>query len=165
MNIGLLGQNVGLALCNAFYIGEKTPEDELLVPFGIFFTENETNMVPFEANSQAEAIEMGRNVIAHNEEHWSGWCYGREGLVNLEDGSKHDAFIFEAKLKDMSKPLILIQLFEYPFRLSGKLIVNMPSELNNVFVQNRGLFVNSLHDGARSHKQGGPSWEKWEQLV
>ncbi|WHI49977.1 hypothetical protein P3339_16165 [Microbulbifer sp. MLAF003] len=165
MNIKLLGYHSGFALCNALYIGSVTKEEELLVPFCCFFDAEQGVITPFEAESQALADQKARAAIAKEEKDWTGWCYAREGKVNLQGGGKSDAYVIEAKLKEMKQPLSLIQLFEYPFKPVSRLIVSAPNDFREVFANNLPAFREAFIQGARSHKLGGENWKEWESTV
>ncbi|WHI48002.1 hypothetical protein [Microbulbifer sp. VAAF005] len=165
MEIKLLAYHSGFALCNALYIGSVTKEKELLVPFCSFFNAEQSVITPFEADSQALADQKARRAIAKEEESWAGWCYGREGKVSLPGEGKSDAYVIEAKLKGMMQPLSLIQLFEYPFKPSTRLIISAPKDFGEIFKSNLSVFRESFLQGARSHKLGGNQWLKWESII
>ncbi|MCA6059847.1 hypothetical protein HUF18_08695 [Thalassolituus sp. ST750PaO-4] len=165
MSLEKLGYYLGLALSNAIYIGSITNKDELLIPFGVFFSDKGVRLFPFEAETQEEAHRIAQETIRQSEELLDGWCYGREGLIPLKDGANSDAYIIEVKLKEMEEPVIFIQFFEYPFKLTRSLVINAKKTVVDNILENSKEFEDALHSGAESHKVAGEHWYKFKDYI
>jgi len=102
----------GMVLAHAAYIASDLPEGELICPFAIITKDDRRQVVPFEADSQAEAVASGKASLAEFKDHIDYWGFGREGLWS-EPGStdKTDVLIVSSWTHDMEEPVTLMQRF------------------------------------------------------
>jgi hypothetical protein len=102
----------GMVLAHAAYIASDLPEGELICPFAIITKDDRRQVVPFEAESQAEAVASGKASLAELKDQIDYWGFGREGLWS-EPGSteKTDVLMVSSWTNGMEEPVILMQRF------------------------------------------------------
>lgn len=102
----------GMVLAHAAYIASDLPEGELICPFAIVTKDDRRQVVPFEAESQAEAVASGKASLAEFKDQIDYWGFGREGLWS-EPGSTDevDVLIVSSWTHGMEEPVILVQRF------------------------------------------------------
>jgi len=102
----------GMVLAHAALIASDLGEGELVCPFAIVTKDDNRELVPFEAESQAEAIENGKASLAEFKEHIDDWGFGREGLWSEPGGTiKSDVLVVSAWTHGMDEPIVLMQRF------------------------------------------------------
>lgn len=84
----------GMVLAHAAFIASDLAEGELICPFAIVTKDDRREVVPFEAESQAEAVESGKASLAEFKDQIDYWGLGREGLWSEPDApEKTDVLI------------------------------------------------------------------------
>ena len=102
----------GMVLAHAAFIASDLPEGELICPFAIVTKDDRREVVPFEAESQAEAVENGKASLAEFKDQMDFWGLGREGLWSEPDApEKTDVLIVSTWTHGMEEPVILMQRF------------------------------------------------------
>jgi hypothetical protein len=102
----------GMVLAHAALIASDLPEGELICPFAIITKDDRRQVVPFEAESQAEAVESGKASLAEFQDHIDYWGLGREGLWSEPDATdKTDVLLVSSWTHGMDEPVILMQRF------------------------------------------------------
>ena len=149
----MLAYYIGFSLCQGTYIESVIEPTELLVPYAAFWSGQKPNLVPFEAESQEEAIKVQKDTIAFNGPKFDGWSSGMEGLITLKNGSKSDVLVIEAQMNGMSKPFQVLQLFgKSPFRLTD--LIFSPSTEVTPELRKSSDFMTHLWSGINAHPQG-----------
>jgi hypothetical protein len=102
----------GMVLAHAAFIASDLPQGELICPFAILTKDDRRQVVPFEAESQAEAVENGKASLAEFKDHIDYWGFGREGLWSEPDATdKADVLIVSTWTHGMEEPVNLLQRF------------------------------------------------------
>lgn len=102
----------GMVLAHAALIASDLPAGELICPFAIITKDDRRQVVPFEAESQAEAVENGKASLSELKDQIDYWSFGREGLWSDPDATdKTDVLIVSTWTHGMEEPVTLMQRF------------------------------------------------------
>lgn len=155
MNIELLAFYLGYAFCQATYVQTVLEPDALMVPFVVHWEGEKANAIPYPANSQAEAVEKMINARNNQPASSSGWSSGRDGLITLREGIKHDVLYIEASVPELSSPVAMFYLYKTkPFTLVENFNFQNHPEVRQSMEENEQFMTNFKH-GIESHAQRG----------
>ena len=102
----------GMVLAHAAFIASDLLEGELICPFAIITKDDRRQVVPFEAESQAESVEKGKASLAEFKDQIDYWGFGREGLWSEHGATdRTDVLIVSSWTHGMEEPVILMQRF------------------------------------------------------
>lgn len=102
----------GMVLAHAAYIASDLPEGEFICPFAIITKDDRRQFVPFEAESQVEAVASGKASLAEFKDQIDYWGFGREGLWSEPSFTdKTDVLTVSSWTHGMEEPVILMQRF------------------------------------------------------
>jgi hypothetical protein len=153
----------GMVLAHAALVASDLPKGELICPFAIIIKDDRRQVVPFEANSQAEAVENGKASLAELKDQIDYWGFGREGLRSEPDAAeKTDVLIVSTWTHGMEEPAILLQNFRPAttgqFMLLGTVDVVLGGQ---VLVADKAVPLRALvSDGIAMHPSQVP-WASW----
>ena len=153
----------GMVLAHAALIASDLGEGELICPFAIVTKDDNRELLVFEAESQAEAIESGKASLAEFKEHIDDWAFGREGLWSEPGGNvKADVLIVSAWTRGMDEPIVLMQRFR-PAAV-GQFVLFGPVEIvidGRVLASEEAAPLRALVlDGIAHHPSNVP-WGSW----
>lgn len=118
LNIEALAFYTGYAFCQAVNVQNVIEADALMVPFVVHWKGFQPTAIPYSAPTQAEAVALAMSAREHQSSEFTGWSFGRDGLVTLSNGSKHDVLLIEASVPGIQEPIMLYQLYKQkPFTL------------------------------------------------
>ena len=153
----------GMVLAHAAYIASDLPEGELICPFAIITRDDRRQVIPFEAESQAEAVASGKASLTELKDKIDYWGFGREGLWS-EPGStdKTDMLMVSSWTHGMDEPVILMQRFRPAatgqFLLLGAVDIVIEG---NVLTSDKADPLRALvSDGIATHPSQVP-WASW----
>ncbi|NKA72563.1 hypothetical protein GO285_01479 [Ralstonia solanacearum] len=106
-----------LGFSQAVHLQHVLAPEELTVPYVVYWDHEVPTPVPYPATTQAEAVEHARAARAQHRE-GTGWSSGREGWLDLGNGTKAEVLLIEGWVPGLEAPL---EMFVYyrrePFRL------------------------------------------------
>lgn len=113
----------GLALAHAAWIASDLEQDQLICPIAITESLGIRQVIPFEANTQEEAVQTGLQKTKELVD-VDRWAFIREGLITIADStSKTDVIMVSSWSKGIDEPITVVQGFARshpgPFRLVG----------------------------------------------
>ena len=153
----------GRVLAHAAFIASDLAEGELICPFAIVTKDDRREVVPFEAESQAEAVEGGKASLAEFKDQIDYWGLGREGLWSEPDASeKTDVLIVSTWTHGMEEPVVLMQRFR-PAATGQFLLFGMVDIVvaGHVLSSDEAVPLRTLvSDGIAMHPSGVP-WASW----
>jgi len=154
----------GMVLAHAAFIASDLPEGELICPFAIITKDDRRQVVPFEAESQAEAVENGKASLEEMKSQVDYWGFGREGLwSHPDDGdNKTDVLTISTWTHGMEDPIILMQRFRPTasgqFALLGMVEIVIAG---HILPPDKARSLRSLvSDGVAMHPSEVP-WASW----
>ena len=153
----------GMVLAHAAYIASDLPEGELICPFAIITKDDRRQVVPFEAESQVEAIAIGKASLAEFKDQIDYWGFGREGLWSEPDSTeKTDVLIVSSWTHGMEESIILVQRFRPAatgqFLLLGALDIVLDGHV--LTSDNADPLRTLVSDGIAMHPSQVP-WARW----
>lgn len=154
----------GMVLAHAAFIASDLPEGELICPFAIITKDDRRQVVPFEADSQAEAVENGKASLAEFKDQIDYWGFGREGLWSEPDTTdKTDILIVSSWTHGMEEPAVLMQRFRPAasgqFLLLGAIDIVLGG---HVLASDQAAPLRALaSDGIAMHPSQVP-WASWQ---
>lgn len=152
----------GFVFAHAAWSLSDMPQGELLVPLAIVEKAEQRQLLRFEAETQEEAIALGKATLKQREGDVDAWAYAREGKIN-ESGKYIDALSIEAKSPDMPESIIFVQRFQPyssgEFKLLGEPLVaiggmQLPAE-------DAHQYLGPLLSGVKSHSKAAAEWSSW----
>jgi hypothetical protein len=154
----------GFTLAHATWIVSDLEEGELLCPIAVVTKDDERKVIPFESDSQAEAIERGKNSLEELKDSVDRWAFAREGLLSIEETNdpKQDVIAVSAWVQGLDEPIILQQIFKPKasgiFSLIGPIRIAIHGQRPTEDVQ-LGLRLIAMQ-GVASHPHGS-QWRRW----
>jgi hypothetical protein len=154
----------GMVLAHAALIASDLAEGELICPFAIVTKDDSRQMVPFEAESQAEAVKAGKASLADLRDAVDFWAFAREGLWSHPDNSdeKTDVLVVSTWTHGMVEPITLMQRFRPA--ASGQFVLVGPVE---IIIEEQVLSTNEASplrqlvlDGIATHPND-VQWSRW----
>lgn len=118
MNTSALAFYAGYAFCQAVNVQHVIEEDALMVPFVVHWQGERPTAIPYPAKTQDEAVAHAMTARDNQLPGKTGWSSGRDGLVTLSNGAKHDVLLIEASVPGLNAPVTLLYLYRRkPFTL------------------------------------------------
>jgi len=153
----------GFALAHAAWSASDLQQGELVVPLAIVERAGNRELLRFEAATQAEAVEKGKQAMADVTSRSDAWAFAREGLFNRA-GGKVDVLVVDLWAKGMSSPATVIQEFE-PYAVRAKFrIIGEPQLVVDGRIQTDAAAKDVLarvRAGIKSHPKVVPLWNSW----
>ncbi|WP_457095903.1 hypothetical protein [Lysobacter sp. P5_B9] len=152
-----------MVLAHAAFIASDLPEGELICPFAIITKDDRRQVVPFEAESQAEAVENGKASLSEFKDQIDYWGFGREGLWSDPDATdRTDVLIVSTWTHGMEEPVILMQRFRPAatdqFLLLGAVDIVIDGHV--LTPENAAPLRALVSDGIAMHPSAVP-WASW----
>src|SRR5689334_1387184 len=94
----------GFVLAHAVWSVSDLPKGDLLVPLAIIEKNGQREVLRFEAETQAEAINEGKATLVKHQADADAWAFAREGQFK-EDGKYVDVISVDAWAKGMAAPI------------------------------------------------------------
>ncbi|MCE9592678.1 MAG: hypothetical protein K8S98_00655 [Planctomycetes bacterium] len=152
----------GFALGHAAWILSELESGVLLAPFGMTHASENRQLVPFEAETQEQAIAGGKAWFAEHGHEFDAWVFAREGRLTGAD-SRVDALTVEARARGMAESVYFVQRFKPrasgAFKVFGGPIVFWGTKWLSDEAAT-ALFA-KLHVGLRSHAEAAQRWPEW----
>jgi hypothetical protein len=152
----------GFVLAHCAAIADSNRSGELICPFAVLTGNTGRQVVDFESESQAEAVEKGWESLSDAKSKKLWWAFGREGISRAADGTGRDVITVTVWLPRMTSHISVQQLFErgpeQEFRLVGdtELLIHGTDVASPVEKWDRAIVAR----GISSHPQGG-RWGEW----
>ncbi len=154
----------GFALAHAAWIASDQLPGELICPIAIITKGDERKVIPFEADTQIDAINAGKGSFEDLKHTVDSWALVREGYYSVADGSpsRRDVLAVSSWVKGLDEPVLLQQLFSPTskgrFRLIGGLILTVHGvQLQKDAYDRMSAFV---IQGIHQHPHG-QRWTEW----
>ena len=154
----------GFVMAHSAWIASDLEKGELVCPIAVITKGDSRKVIPFEAATQAEAVESGKRSFDDLKSSVDAWALAREGLFSIagSDQPKIDSLVVSSWVKGLDEPIILRQLFRPKekggFGLIGQIIVAIHGVVPSCEVHARLLLP--AMQGISSHPHGS-SWERW----
>jgi hypothetical protein len=154
----------GFVLAHTAVVAAALEPGDLICPFALVTKGPNRQVLDFEAETQAEAVERGKASLSELKDKIDLWGFGRDGLHGEAEKpeSKVDALVVSAWTHGMEGPVNLLQRFRPKqsgaFALFGptEIIVDGVVQEAEVAARLRAL----VRAGIDKHPQGG-SWPSW----
>jgi hypothetical protein len=152
----------GFVLAHCAAVADTNRNGELICPFAVLRKGGHQEVVDFESESQAEAVDKGWKSLPEAKAKRSGWSFGREGIFRQE-ATAEDVLTVSTWLPSMKDHISVLQRFrrgpEHELVLLGgpELLVHSPESATEVKEWNRA----ALARGIESHPQGR-RWAEWQ---
>ncbi|MDR0274187.1 MAG: hypothetical protein LBI48_02385 [Burkholderiaceae bacterium] len=118
MNTVALAFYTGYAFCQVINVQHVIEEDALMVPFVVHWQGEQPTAIPYPSRTQEEAVALAKSARENQSPDKTGWSSGRDGLVTLSNGKKHDVLLIEASVPGLREPVALVYLYRRkPFTL------------------------------------------------
>jgi hypothetical protein len=154
----------GFVMAHAVWIVSDLAEGELLCPIAVVTQGDGRKVIPFEAATQAEAIERGKFSFEQLRSSVDTWALAREGYYALlgSDRADTDVLTISSWAKGLDEPLTLRQLFLPAGRGGFSLIGPISVSIHGVALEDpiQSKFLSIAMEGVLSHPRGG-EWERW----
>jgi hypothetical protein len=157
----------GFALAHAAWIASDLEPGELICPVAVVTRGDERKVVPFEASTQAEAIERGKASFSEFRDEADAWAFVREGLFSVvgEDAPKRDVLSVSSWVKQLDEPIVIQQLFrpksQGGFCLIDDLMISIHGSMPSYDVHTRLCTI--AMEGIAQHPHG-ERWSQWACL-
>jgi hypothetical protein len=154
----------GFVMAHAAWIASDLEKGELVCPIAVITKGDSRKVIPFEAATQAEAIESGKRTFDDLKSSVDTWALAREGLFSVvgSDQPEIDSLVVSSWAKGLDEPIILRQLFRPKekggFGLIGQIVLVVHGMVPPDDAHAKLLFT--AMQGVRSHPHGS-SWERW----
>ena len=152
----------GFAFAHATWSVSDLPADELLVPLAVVEKEGQHQLLRFEAQTQEQAIQDGKDTLAQHESDLDAWVFVREGQVK-ERGVYVSVLTVEAKRPSTGESVMFLQRFQ-PFALGKFALLGQPDALIDgvkLSVGEADPLVARLLEGVQSHSKASALWGEW----
>jgi hypothetical protein len=158
----------GFVMAHAAWIASDLEDGDLICPFVVITSGDERKVVPFEAETQAEAISDGKASFEEYKESVDSWALGRDGLFSIvgSDLAKKDALFVSAWVKGLDEPIFLRQLYIPKSTGTFKLIGPIDIAIHGVIAPEKvhgGLRAVAM-SGIVTHPHGR-LWATWSATV
>ncbi|MGO4569270.1 hypothetical protein AB4Z52_30540 [Rhizobium sp. 2YAF20] len=118
MNENLLAFYMGYAFSHAVNTQHLLAPNELMVPYVVYWQDEQPAPVPYSAPTQNEAVQKANTARTQKAAEVTGWSSGREGLITPNDGTKLDVLFIEGWVPGLTPPLeMLVYCRKEPFKL------------------------------------------------
>ena len=151
----------GFVLAHCAAVADSNREGELICPFAVLRKSGRQEVIDFESETQAEAVEKGWESLPVAKLANSGWAFGREGIFR-GNNSAEDVLTVSTWLPAMKHHISLLQRFhrgpEQQLILHGEpeLLIHGAEGATEFETWNRS----ALSRGIESHPQG-KRWTEW----
>lgn len=153
----------GFVLAHAAWVISDLEAGEPLCPIGVVEVADSREIIPFEAQSQEEAIRLGKQKMVELTGTVDRWAFAREGLWSIlgSDSPKQDVVTVSAWSAALDEPVILRQAFsprsKGRFTLIGPVVIAIHGTSCTEEIQSRLIPIVSR--GIAQHTQGetGPA--------
>lgn len=156
MNEKPLALYMGYAFSHAMHVQQLLAQNELMVPFVIYWNGNQPTATPYPASTQEEAVKKAIMAREQKKSSVSGWACGREGLVTQNDGTKLDALFFEGWVPGLDNPL---EMFVYYQKSPFSLINGFIWKTHENARKDTRAFMIDFKNGIMSHSFGNKCME------
>ena len=156
----------GFGLAHAAYSISDLPEGDFLIPLMIVEHEGKREVIRFEAETQEEAIEQGKNKIEEVKGRVDLWIFAREGVVASSSGGRVDVISIDGGSIDSPSILTVVLPFqpyhiENEFKIFTPMIVTVEGEaLSN---QDQESCERLIEEGVLNHPTASSLWGTWKQ--
>jgi hypothetical protein len=151
----------GFVLAHCAAVADSNRAGELICPFAVLRKSGRQEVVDFESETQAEAVEKGWKSLPAAQSTKTQWAFGREGLFRGNDAAE-DVLTVSTWLPAMKEHISVLQRFsrgpEQELVLHGEpeLLIHGAEGATEVENWNRA----ALSRGIESHPQG-KRWSEW----
>ena len=151
----------GFVLAHCAAVADSNRAGELICPFAVLRKSGQQEVVDFESETQAEAVENGWKSLPAAQSTRTGWAFSREGIFR-SNGSAEDVLTVSTWLPAMKEHISVLQRFgrgpEQELVLQGEpeLLIHEAEGATEVEYWNR----TALSRGIESHPQG-KRWPEW----
>ncbi|HQP31848.1 MAG TPA: hypothetical protein PLB81_11020 [Deltaproteobacteria bacterium] len=153
----------GFVLAHAAWNVSDLPPGVPLVPLALCVEGSERKLFRFEAETQEQAIAMGKEFVAKQQASASAWAFARVELMDTVSGKK-DAIFVDAWAAGMGEPIRYIQPFQPyasgAFKLLGAAIPVVAGAMLSPAQSEPYLAV--LYQGVFSHAKAAGLWALWQ---
>ena len=154
----------GFVMAHAVWILSDLEAGELLCPIAVVTQGDGRKVIPFEAETQEEAVERGKLSLEQLRSSVDTWALAREGYYSLlGDGQpKTDALTVSSWAKGLDNLIVLRQLF-LPVAMGGfTLIGPIGFSIHGLELEAslQAKFLTIAMEGVASHPHGA-DWEQW----
>lgn len=153
----------GFVLAHAAWSVSDLPEGELLVPMVITEVGGERKLTRFEAETQEQAIAIGKKFVADQQASSSAWAFAREGQMKTSDGYIN-VLAVDAWAKGMTEPITFIQPFQPyasgAFKLLGPAAPVVAGSM--LSPEQSEAYLSVLYRGVGEHGKAAALWESWQ---
>jgi hypothetical protein len=152
----------GFVLAHCAAIADSNRSGELICPFAVLTGTDGRQVLDFESDTQAEAVEKGWASLPEAKSKKIWWAFGREGLYRGADGVGEDVLTVTVWLPRMNEHISVMQRFArgpaQQLRLTGdpRLLTHGAEVATPVVEWDR----DALARGIASHPQG-VKWAGW----
>lgn len=157
----------GFALAHAAWSVADAPHADLLVPFIIVRSDGQQELMPFEAETQDEAVEEGTQAVARLSGRVDAWAFAREGTLRTRDGgSAQDVLIVEFGGQGVGGRYVVIQPYQRAtenraFAIVGDSVVTHAGEVLDG--EDVGPVLHGIAQGVGRHSAAAPLWPTWKR--
>ncbi len=153
----------GFTLAHAAWSVSDTPPSELLIPLAIRVVGGQRELLRFEAETQAAAIEAGKAKGAAWTRDSTPWAFAREGLIR-ENGTEVDVLSVDFWAPSMERPATIIQRFrrytvDGRFHLLGRMQISVGGK--TLPDSAADMAIEAIEQGVGQHSRVAPLWETW----
>lgn len=153
----------GFTFAHAIWNLSDLQEEELLTPLAIVEEAGQRKLFRFDADTQEEAIELGKDRLQKSAHSIDAWAFAREG--QLQNGQDYtDVLTVEASSRGLIEPILFLQKFQPNSSGQFKLL-----EETQVFrggkpaPQERvDYYLAGFKAGIQSHTQAAKLWNQWD---
>ena len=157
----------GFVLAHAAWVISDLEAGELLCPIGVVEVADSREIIPFEAQSQEEAVRVGKQKMAELTGSVDRWAFVREGLWSIIGSAspKQDVVTVSAWSAALDEPVILRQAFsprsKGKFTLIGSVVIAIHGTSCAEEIQSKLLPI--VSSGIAQHPQG-EKWSSWHSI-
>jgi hypothetical protein len=152
----------GFVLAHCAAIADSHRSGELICPFAVLTGTDGRQVVNFESDTHAEAVEKGWDSLPMAKQKNIWWAFGREGIYRAPDGAAQDVLTVTVWLPQMKEHISVLQRFArgpgQELRLNGdaELLTHGADAAAPVVKWDRRV----LARGIASHPNGA-RWAEW----
>src|SRR5450631_2284473 len=156
----------GFVMAHAAWIASDLEIGELICPIVVITKGDTREVIPFEAETQAGAIENGKRSFEDLKSSVDAWALAREGLTSIlgSDQPKMDSLAVSSWVKGLDEPIVLRQTFRPKgkggFNLLGPMVIAIHGLIPEDEVHAR--LLPPVMEGVSSHPHGS-NWEHWSK--
>jgi hypothetical protein len=154
----------GFTLAHAAWSVSDTPASDLLIPLAIRQVGGQRELLRFEAETQAAAIQSGKAQGAAWTRDSTPWAFAREGLVG-ENGTEVDVLSVDFCAPSMERPATIIQRFrrytvDGRVHLLGRMQISVAGKI--LADSAADVIVEAIERGVAQHSRVAPLWATWK---